>query len=168
MLSTTEAHRGNSEIGPRALCHRSIIANPQNPYMKDILNLRVKHREEFRPFAPTVTEEDQFEYFDLKVSSEYMLLAPPVKEKYRAKLPSVTHVDNTARVQAISKEKDPFIHKLLLEIKKLIGVSVVLNTSFNVDGEPIVETPRDAINTFLKTNIDVLVIGNYFITKTKE
>lgn len=159
-------HRGKTEIGPRALCHRSIMANPSNPNMKDILNLRIKHREEFRPFAPTVAEEDQFEYFDLKASSEYMLLAPMVKEKYRAKLSSVTHVDNTARVQAVSKETDPFIHKLLLEIKKLIGVSVVLNTSFNVAGEPIVESPRDALNTFLNTNIDVLVIGNYIITKS--
>ncbi len=158
-------HRGKTEIGPRALCHRSIMANPANPNMKDILNSRVKHREEFRPFAPTVTQEDQFKYFDLKAPSEYMLLAPIVKDAYRTKLPSVTHVDNTARVQAISKEKDPFLHNLLLEIEKLIGVSVVLNTSFNVAGEPIVETPQDALNTFLKTNIDVLVIENYVITK---
>lgn len=158
-------HRGRTEIGPRALCHRSIMANPANPNMKDILNSRVKHREEFRPFAPTVTQEDQFKYFDLKAPSEYMLLAPIVKDEYRTKLPSVTHVDNTARVQAVSKEKDPFLHNLLLEIEKLIGVSVVLNTSFNVAGEPIVETPQDALNTFLKTNIDVLVIENYVITK---
>lgn len=158
-------HRGRTEIGPRALCHRSIMANPANPNMKDILNSQVKHREEFRPFAPTVTQEDQFKYFDLKAPSEYMLLAPIVKDEYRTKLPSVTHVDNTARVQAISKEKDPFLHNLLLEIEKLIGVSVVLNTSFNVAGEPIVETPQDALNTFLKTNIDVLVIENYVITK---
>lgn len=158
-------HRGRTEIGPRALCHRSIMANPANPNMKDILNSRVKHREEFRPFAPTVTQEDQFKYFDLKAPSEYMLLAPIVKDEYRTKLPSVTHVDNTARVQAISKGKDPFLHNLLLEIEKLIGVSVVLNTSFNVAGEPIVETPEDALNTFLKTNIDVLVIENYVITK---
>lgn len=158
-------HRGRTEIGPRALCHRSIMANPANPNMKDILNSRVKHREEFRPFAPTVTQEDQFKYFDLKAPSEYMLLAPIVKDEYRTKLPSVTHVDNTARVQAISKEKDPFLHNLLLEIEKIIGVCVVLNTSFNVAGEPIVETPQDALNTFLKTNIDVLVIENYVITK---
>lgn len=158
-------HRGRTEIGPRALCHRSILANPANPNMKDILNSRVKHREEFRPFAPTVTQEDQFKYFELKAPSEYMLLAPIVKEEFRTKLPSITHVDNTARVQAISKEKDPFLHNLLLEIKKLIGVSVVLNTSFNVAGEPIVETPQDALNTFLQTNIDVLVIENYVITK---
>lgn len=157
--------RGKTELGPRALCHRSILANPANPDMKDILNQRVKHREEFRPFAPTVAAEDQFEYFELKAASEYMLLAPIVKEKYRSLLPSITHVDNTARVQSISKEADPFIHRLLLELKQKIGVSVVLNTSFNVAGEPIVESPRDALNTFLSTNIDVLVIENYVITK---
>lgn len=158
-------HRGKTELGPRSLCHRSILANATNPNMKDILNLRVKHREEFRPFAPTVAAEDQFEYFNLNASSEYMLLAPIVKEQYRTKLPSVTHVDNTARVQAISEETDPWMHRMLLEIKKKIGVSVVLNTSFNVAGEPIVESPQDALNTFFKTNIDVLVIGNYVITK---
>ena len=158
-------HRGKTELGPRALCHRSILANPTNSDMKDILNSRVKHREEFRPFAPTVAEEDQFEYFDLQATSEYMLLAATVKEQYRDKLPSITHVDNTARIQAVSKETDPFIHELLLELKKRTGVSVVLNTSFNVAGEPIVESPRDALNTFLKTNIDVLVIENYLIVK---
>ena len=159
-------HRGKTELGPRALCHRSIIANPTNPNMKDTLNSRVKHREEFRPFAPTVAEEDQFEYFELAAPSDYMLLAPIVKKQYREKLPSVTHVDNTARIQAVSKETDPFIHALLLEMKQRIGVSVVLNTSFNVAGEPIVESPIDALNTFLKTNIDVLVIGNYVIIKS--
>lgn len=132
-------------MGPRALCHRSIIANPTNPNMKDTLNSRVKHREEFRPFAPTVAEEDQFEYFELAAPSDYMLLAPIVKKQYREKLPSVTHVDNTARIQAVSKETDPFIHALLLEMKQRIGVSVVLNTSFNVAGEPIVESPIDAL-----------------------
>lgn len=157
--------RGKTEIGPRALCHRSILANPANPDMKDILNKRVKHREEFRPFAPTVAAEDQFEYFELKDNSKYMLLACEVKEKYRNLLPSVTHVDNTARVQAVSESMEPFIHRLLLELKNKIGVSVVLNTSFNVAGEPIIESPRDALNTFLSTNIDVLVIENYIITK---
>lgn len=158
-------HRGKTELGPRALCHRSILANPTHPDMKDILNRRVKHREEFRPFAPTVVKEDQFKYFSLQASSDYMLLAPVVKEEYREKLPAVTHVDNTARVQAVSKKSDPFIYQLLLQLKKNIGVSVVLNTSFNVAGEPIVESPQDAINTFLKTNIDVLVIGNYVVLK---
>lgn len=157
--------RGRTEIGPRALCHRSILANPADPQMKDILNNRVKHREPFRPFAPTVTEEDQFVFFDLKASSPYMLLAADVKEEYRDKLASITHVDNTARVQAVSQATDPFIYSLLIELKKRIGFPVVLNTSFNVAGEPIVESPLDALNTFLSTNIDVLVIGNYMIEK---
>ncbi|MCH5162738.1 MAG: hypothetical protein J1G38_04540 [Clostridiales bacterium] len=161
-------HRGRTELGPRALCHRSILANPTNPNMKDILNNRVKHREEFRPFAPTVVAEEQFKYFELHDSSNYMLLAPLVKEQYRTVLPSITHVDGTARVQAISDQEDAFIHKVLLELKKLIGVPVVLNTSFNVAGEPIVESPLDALNTFLETDIDELIIGNYVVHKTKE
>ena len=158
-------HRGRTEIGPRALCHRSILANPTNLNMKDILNNRIKHREPFRPFAPTVTEEDQFEYFDLKCSSKYMLLATTVKEEYRKKLSAITHVDNTARIQAISKDEDPFLHALLLELKRINGFPIVLNTSFNVAGQPIVETPLDAINTFLTTDIDILVIGNFIIDK---
>ena len=158
-------HRGRTEIGPRALCHRSILANPVDPDMKDILNNRVKHREPFRPFAPTVIEEEQYEYFELKASSPYMLLAADVKEEYRLKLASITHVDNTARVQSVSKTSEPFVYSLLLELKKRIGFPVVLNTSFNVAGQPIVENPLDAINTFLSTDIDVLAIGNCVIDK---
>lgn len=158
-------HRGRTEIGPRALCHRSILANPTNREMKDILNKRVKHREYFRPFAPTVTIEKQNEIFDLQQDSPYMLLATKVNEYYRDKIPSVTHVDNTARVQSVSAQEEPFIHSMLLELERLIGVPVVLNTSFNVAGEPIVETPDDAIQTFLKTEIDVLVIGNFITIK---
>ena len=158
-------HRGRTEIGPRALCHRSILANPANPEMKDILNKRVKHREYFRPFAPAVTYESQYEIFELKQNSPYMLLAANVKENYRDKLPAITHVDNTARVQAVSAEQEPFVHSILQELNKLIGVPVVLNTSFNVAGEPIVETPDDAIQTFLKTEIDVLVVGNFIVIK---
>ncbi len=156
-------HRGRTEVGPRALCHRSILANPANPEMKDILNRRVKHREEFRPFAPSVIAEEQNIYFDLPISSDFMLLATDVYEQYRGKLASVTHVDGTARVQAIRQEQDPFIHFMLTCLKKDIGVPIVLNTSFNVAGEPIVESPEDAINTYLKTEIDILVIGNYII-----
>jgi carbamoyltransferase len=158
-------HRGRTEIGPRALCHRSIIANPTNANMKNILNNRVKHREEFRPFAPTVITEEQFKYFELKKSSDYMLFATAVREEYREKLSAITHIDNTARVQAISKQQEPFIHSLLIEIKKQIGFPIVLNTSFNVAGQPIVESPLDAINTFLTADIDVLVIGNYVLKK---
>lgn len=158
-------HRGRTEIGPRALCHRSIIANPTNPEMKDVLNQRVKHREEFRPFAPTVTAEEQFKYFDLNRSSDYMLLATTVKKEYRTALTSITHIDNTARIQAVSQEQEPFIHMLLEEVKNLTGYPILLNTSFNVAGQPIVESPLDALNTFLATNIDVLVLSNYIINK---
>lgn len=157
--------RGKTELGPRALCHRSILANPCNPNMKDILNNRVKHREPFRPFAPTVIKEEQYEYFNLLQDSPYMLLATTVKEKYIKQLRSITHVDKTARIQSISKENDPFIHNMLLELKKRTGFPIVLNTSFNVAGQPIVERPIDAINTFLLNDIDVLVIENYVITK---
>ena len=133
--------------------------------MKDILNKRVKHREYFRPFAPTVTREKQNEIFELKQNSPYMLLAAKVRKYYRDKIPSVTHIDNTARVQSVSIQEEPFIHSMLLELERLIGVPVVLNTSFNIAGEPIVESPDDAIQTFLKTEIDVLVIGNFITTK---
>lgn len=158
-------HRGKTELGPRALCHRSILANPTNPYMKDILNNRVKHREAFRPFAPTVIEEDQYKYFDLLQDSPYMLLATTVKEEYRTQLSSITHVDNTARIQSVSKDREPFIHSFLLALKERTGFSIVLNTSFNVAGQPIVESPADAIDLFLLNEIDVLVIGNYVIIK---
>ena len=134
--------------------------------MKDILNNRVKHREEFRPFAPTVSFEDQFKYFNLKVFSEYMLFATTVKETFRNDLCAITHVDNTARIQAISKEKDPFLHLILKEIEKLTGYPILLNTSFNVAGQPIVESPLDALNTFLCTDIDLLVLENYIVFKS--
>lgn len=158
-------HRGRTEIGPRALCHRSILANATNPNIKDILNKKVKHREPFRPFAPSVISGEQFKYFDLKFESNYMLMATMVKEKYKNQLLGITHVDGTARVQAVSNKSEPFVHKTLLEIKKLIGFPVVVNTSFNVNSEPIVESPSDAIETFLKTQIDTLVIGNFIVDK---
>lgn len=158
-------HRGKTEVGPRALCHRSILADATNPEMKDILNKKVKHRENFRPFAPVVTYEKQFEIFNLKADSPYMLLATTVKEKYIPLIPSVTHVDRTARIQAIKKENEPFIHLLLEEFESIKGVPVILNTSFNVAGEPIVEKPLDAIQTFLQTNIDILVLGNFIVCK---
>lgn len=161
-------HRGKSEIGPRALCHRSIIANPTNPNMKDILNLRVKHREPFRPFAPTVISDRQFEYFDLKAESPYMLLATTVKKEFRDVLSAITHIDNTARIQSVSKQDDEFIYSLLKEIEYINGYPVLLNTSFNVAGQPMVESPYDAITTFIEYDIDVLVIGNFLIEKSSE
>lgn len=160
--------RGRTEIGPRALGHRSILANPMWQGMKDYLNSKVKHREDFRPFAPIVIEEEQFHVFDLVQHSPYMLLATTVKEKYRNQIPSVVHIDDTARIQSVSKSTDLFMHKLLLQFSKLTGVPILLNTSFNVANEPIVESPMDAITTFLKTEIDYLIIENYIITKGEK
>ena len=158
-------HRGRTEIGPRALCHRSILANPLDPDMKDILNKRIKHREEFRPFAPVVTEEMEKVIFNLKQSSPYMLFAPTVNSDFLGKLPSITHVDNTARVQSVSKESDPFMHLLLNKFAEITGIPVIINTSFNVAGQPIVESPIDAISTFISNDIDILVLGNYWIER---
>nr|WP_320022278.1 carbamoyltransferase C-terminal domain-containing protein [uncultured Draconibacterium sp.] len=156
---------GKSEIGPRALCHRSILANPTSKNMKKLLNDRVKHREMFRPFAPVVTKEKQFEIFQLKQDSPYMLLAAKVNVEYRKKLPAITHIDNTARVQSVDNTTNPFITKILIEFEKISGLPVLLNTSFNVAGQPIVESPKDAIETFLMTNIDILVLENYIVYK---
>jgi carbamoyltransferase len=153
------------EFGPRALGSRSILANPTNPDMKDILNKRVKFREEFRPFAPAVTEECASDYFDLECASPYMLMAPKVKGDTGEKLPSITHVDNTARVQTVHKDISPRFHELINEFGQTTGVPVVINTSFNVRGEPIVCSPQDAYNCFMKTDIDYLVIGNYVVEK---
>lgn len=156
---------GRSENGPRALCHRSILANPCNADMKDYINQYVKHRENFRPFAPSVIEEKQYEIFNLKKDSPYMLLSAKVKDNYRKMLPAITHVDGTARVQSISKKNNLLIHNVLTEFEKLSGIPVILNTSFNDNNEPIVETPDNAINTYLNTNIDILFIENYKIYK---
>lgn len=156
---------GRSEIGPRALCHRSILANPTKNNMKDYINAKVKHRENFRPFAPVVVAEKQFTYFSLLQNSPYMLLAAQVKKEYISKLPAITHVDGSARVQTISYKDDPFVHRILIEFERLSGFPVILNTSFNDCGEPIVETPDDAIRTFLTTEIDTLVMENYIISK---
>lgn len=156
---------GRSEVGPRALCHRSILANPCWDGMKDYLNKRVKHREFFRPFAPAVKKEMEFELFELKQDSPYMLFSAQVKDQYKALLPSITHVDGSARVQSVYKDNNELMYLILEEFKKISGVPVVLNTSFNDNGEPIVESPEDAIKTFLLTNIDVLVLNNYIVFK---
>lgn len=134
--------------------------------MKNYLNDRVKHREAFRPFAPMVTYEDAFTLFDLRQDSPHMLLACQVKDDYRDKIPAVVHVDGTARVQTVHKEREPFLYALLEAFKLVSGTSVLLNTSFNDNGQPIVESPRDAITTFLNTNIDVLVMENYIVEKS--
>lgn len=158
--------RGRTEIGPRALCHRSILADATNPAMKDILNMRIKHREEFRPFAPVTKYDTQFRIFDLKQDSPFMLLCADVKPDYRSQIPSVTHVDHTARVQAVTKEKEPFIYDLLTCFEQIKGVPVLLNTSFNVAGQPMVESPESALQTFLSAPLDILVMENYILFKS--
>lgn len=156
---------GRSEIGPRALCHRSILANATWEGMKDYLNNKVKHRENFRPFAPVILEEFEMDYFKLRQTSPYMLLAPETNENYIPFIPSVVHVDKTARVQSVNKENNPYIYGIIQEFYRLSGIPVILNTSFNDNGEPIVESPDDAVKTFLSTQIDVLVIENFIIYK---
>ncbi len=157
--------QGRLEFGPRALGNRSILGNATNAEMVNILNHRIKHREWFRPFAPIVPEERANEYFNLATPSPFMLLAPRVKEHTRTLLPAITHIDDTARVQTVSKKYNPRLHKLLLEFEKLSGVPVMINTSFNLKAEPIVCTPEDAINDFLKCEMDNLVLGNFILWK---
>lgn len=133
--------------------------------MKDHINKQVKHREVFRPFAPVVLEDYQFDLFDLKQDSPFMLLATQVNELYKDSIPAVTHVDGSARVQSVSKSLNPFIYDIIQKFASLTGIPAILNTSFNDNNEPIVETPYDAINTFLRTNIDILVLENFIVFK---
>jgi len=155
--------RGRSEMGPRALCHRSILAHPGYSEIRDDLN-RIKGREPFRPFAPVVAAEEQFEYFNLSAPSRYMLFASTVKSQYRNLLAGITHVDGTARVQAVTADDEPFVHRLLLAFGKRSGFAVLLNTSFNLAGDPLVESPHDALTAFLTSSLDALVMEDYYVT----
>lgn len=156
--------RGRSELGPRALGHRSILADPRSPSMKDHLNAHVKFREAFRPYAPMVLAEHATEIFDLAQPSPFMLFACDVRPEYRKLLPAITHVDGTSRVQTIDGE-EPFLRALLMAFHRRTGFGVLLNTSFNLAGEPIVETPEDAIRAFLSSGLDVLVLEGAMIMK---
>jgi len=155
--------QGGSEIGPRALGHRSILCDPGKPEMKGVLNAKVKHREAFRPFAPSVLLEHAPDYFDLDCESPYMLFIAEVKGDKQRVIPAITHVDGTARVQTVTKEDNGIFYDLIEEFYKITGVPVVLNTSFNIAGEPIVEAPEDALKCFMSTEMDYLVIEDYFI-----
>ncbi|MBI2057840.1 MAG: hypothetical protein HYT63_02560 [Candidatus Yanofskybacteria bacterium] len=152
--------QGKSEYGPRALGNRSILCSPIPSGMKDKLNMQVKHRESFRPFAPACLEEYASEYFELSCPSPFMLLIAKVKKD---NVPAITHIDGTARVQTVNAKQNPKFYSLIKEFQKLTGVPVVLNTSFNDSGEPIVETPKDAVRTFKSTNLDALIIGDYLL-----
>ncbi|MFA6254828.1 MAG: carbamoyltransferase [Patescibacteria group bacterium] len=154
--------RGRMEFGPRALGNRSIIADARNKENWQKINLKIKFRESFRPFAPTVLEKKCNDYFDLSCPSPYMLLVAAVKNN---EVPAITHVDNSARIQTISFQQNQDYYQLIEEFYKLSGCPVIINTSFNVRGEPIVESPRDAFNCFLNTDMDYLVLGNYLLSK---
>jgi len=161
-------YQSGSEFGPRALGHRSIIADPRFDFMKEVINLKIKFREAFRPFAPTFLKEYQKDYFDSnKINSYFMSFAMPIISKKQRYIPAVTHVDGTARLQTIEKSIDKKYYNLIDEFRKITGVPCILNTSFNLNNEPIVETQIDAINTFIRCDMDYLVIGDYLIKKNK-
>ncbi|WP_225894277.1 carbamoyltransferase C-terminal domain-containing protein [Atlanticothrix silvestris] len=157
---------GGAEYGPRALGHRSIMADPTFKRMKDILNMRVKFREAFRPFAPVIPLEAVSQVFEQQVASPFMLLVPPIKAEFQELLPAITHVDGTGRVQTVTDQANPYFYRLCYKlVEERQGPPVLLNTSFNVAGQPIVETPLEAIATFLGTDIDYLAIENVWISK---
>jgi len=180
--------QGRMEWGPRALGGRSILGDPRHPEMQKRLNLKIKYREGFRPFAPSVLAEDTAEYFDLDRPSPYMLLVAPVREERRTKepagytglpmyerlyhlrsdLPAITHVDYSARVQTVHRQTNPRYWELINAFKELTGCGVVVNTSFNVRGEPIVCTPEDAYQCFMRTEMDYLVVGDYLFAKADQ
>jgi carbamoyltransferase len=155
--------QGKMEWGPRALGNRSILADPRDENMKDILNEKIKHRESFRPFAPSILEEFTSEYFECNTISPYMLLVSKVKKPKI--IPAVTHVDGTGRLQTVSKISNPLYYNLINEFYKLTNVPVLINTSMNIRGEPIVNTPKQTFNMLSKTDMDGLIMGNYLIKK---
>lgn len=158
--------QGKMEFGPRALGNRSILANPANAAMKDIVNSKIKFREAYRPFCPSVLEEDSELYFTGKQPiAPYMTITYDVKESQGTKIPAVTHVDNTARIQTVNQKQNPLYYQLLLQMKQITGMGVVLNTSFNRNREPMVCSPLDAISCFYGSGLDCLVMGNFVMEK---
>jgi len=180
--------QGRMEFGPRSLGARSILADPRSPTMQRTLNLKIKYRESFRPFAPAVLAEDASRWFDMRNESPYMLLVADVRQERRrsmsteeqalfgieklnvarSEIPAVTHVDYSARVQTVHANTNPLFHQLLTRFKALTGCPVLVNTSFNVRGEPIVCTPSDAFRCFMGNELDMLVIGNCILHKSQQ
>jgi carbamoyltransferase len=180
--------QGRMEFGPRSLGNRSILGDPRSPSMQKNLNLKVKYRESFRPFAPSVTREHCSEWFDLDTDSPYMLLVAPVAKHHmrpmtaeeealfgidklnvpRSDIPAVTHVDYSARVQTVHRETNPAYHELITRFHARTGCPVLVNTSFNVRSEPIVCSPEDAFRCFMGTELDVLVVGNSVLMKEDQ
>lgn len=161
-------HQGRMEFGPRALGARSILASACRADMKDILNARIKYREEFRPFAPVVVAESARDYFEIEGESPFMLYGTKVREDKRAQIPAVTHSDGSARPQTIRRDDNPLYYDVVQAFGRLSGHPVLINTSFNIRGEPIVCSPQDAINCFTGTDMDYLVIGSYLVFKTDK
>jgi carbamoyltransferase len=159
--------QGRMEFGPRALGSRSILADARNPENKDVVNLKIKFRESFRPFAPSVLEERIADWFEIDRPSPFMLLVAPVREEKRI-IPAVTHVDHTARIQSVSRGQNDLYYDLIREFERRTGVPVIINTSFNVRGEPIVCTPEDAYRCFMRTRMDYLVLGPYLLDKREQ
>jgi carbamoyltransferase len=157
--------QGRMEFGPRALGNRSIVADPRRAEMRDILNDRIKKREPFRPFAPSILEERVGDYFEQTHPAPTMLMVYQVKPERRAEIPAVTHVDGSGRLQTVSRTLNQRYYQLISDFAELTGVPVVLNTSFN-ENEPIVCTPQEAIDCFLKTRMDVLYLGNYAVRRS--
>jgi carbamoyltransferase len=177
--------QGRMEFGPRALGNRSILGDARSPRMQSVMNLKVKFRESFRPFAPVVRRERVTDYFDLNEDSPYMLLVAPVQSALcqpippgksgfdllktgRSTIPAVTHVDHSARVQTVTRQVNPRLYDLLLRFEQISGCGVLINTSFNVRGEPIVCTPDDAYRSFMNTEMDYLIIGNFAIERLAQ
>ena len=180
--------QGRMEFGPRSLGSRSIIADPRSEKMQKILNLKVKYRESFRPFAPSVLREEANKWFNIKCNSPYMLLVSNVKKDIcdemtdkeknlfgidklnikRSKIPAVTHVDYTARVQTVDNKTNPKFYSLISKFNELTGYPILVNTSFNIRGEPIVCDIKDAFKCFMGTHLDVLVIENYLLIKNNQ
>lgn len=157
-------YQGRSEWGPRALGNRSILANPAIATMKDTINAKIKRRESFRPFAPSVLEEDVATYFEQVVDSPFMMHVVKIRPEWRPRLPAVTHVDGTGRLQTVSAASNPLYHRLISAFKRRTGLGLVLNTSFN-ENEPVVDTPEQALDCFRRTDLDVLILGRYVLSK---
>lgn len=160
--------QGGAEVGPRALGNRSIIADPRSSATKDLINIKVKHREYFRPFAPAVLAEEAAEWFEFRqpsLSTDFMSFALPVRPSKRALVPAIVHVDGSARMQTVHRDVNPLFHDLISGFRALTGVPLVVNTSFNTFDEPIVHRPEDAIRTFLRTGMDALVIGDRLVER---
>lgn len=177
--------QGRMEFGPRALGNRSILGDARSPKMQSVMNLKIKFRESFRPFAPLVLLERVADYFELTEPSPYMLIVAPVRRELRnppsseasgldrvrhphSAIPAVTHVDYSARIQTVDSQTNPLLHRLLSEFEKFTGCGVLVNTSFNIRGEPIICTPADAYRCFLRTEMDALVVGHYLLLRADQ